>query len=110
MGSTIAWITGNARNSSAMKEKMKNGYNGKYSDYIHKYDEMGLSHYTKITKKLVEKLDCGGKEIVDVGCGTGILSLIALEKGAAQLACVDMSKFCWISVRKKSFRKDIVIT
>ena len=101
MGSTIAWITGNARNSSAMKEKMKNGYNGKYSDYIHKYDAMGLSHYTKITKKLIEKLDCGGKEIVDVGCGTGILSLVALEKGAAQLACVDMSKLMLDKCKKK---------
>jgi ubiquinone/menaquinone biosynthesis C-methylase UbiE len=92
MGSLIAWITGNARNTSAMKQRMKNGYNGEYSDYIHRYDELGSSHYAKISKKLIEKVDCSGKEVIDVGCGTGILSLIAMEKGAAKMTCVDMSK------------------
>ena len=101
MGSIIAWVTGNARNTSAMKEKMKNGYDGKYSDYIHKYDEMGLSHYAEISKKLIEKVDCSGKEIVDIGCGTGILSLISLEKGAAKITCVDMSKLMLDKCKKK---------
>lgn len=92
MGNVVAWITGNARNTSAMKQRMKNGYNGKYSDYIYRYDELGSSHYTKISKKLIEKVDCKGKKVIDVGCGTGILSLIALEKGTSKLTCVDMSK------------------
>jgi ubiquinone/menaquinone biosynthesis C-methylase UbiE len=91
-GSLVAWITGGAHNTSAMKQRMKNGYNGVYSDYVHRYDELGSSHYAKISKKLLEKVNCIGKEVLDVGCGTGILSLIALEKGAAKMACVDMSK------------------
>jgi ubiquinone/menaquinone biosynthesis C-methylase UbiE len=90
--SFIAWITGNARNTSAMKHRMKNGYNGEYSDYIHRYDELGSSHYAKISKKLIEKVNCSGKEVIDVGCGTGILSVIALEKGAAKMTCVDISR------------------
>ena len=47
MGSIIAWITGNARDSSVMKEKIKDGYDGKYSDYINKYDELASFHYEK---------------------------------------------------------------
>lgn len=101
MGSLIAWITGNARNTSAMKQRMKNGYNGKYSDYIHRYDELGSSHYVKISKKLIEKVDCNGKKVIDVGCGTGILSLIALEKGVAKMICVDMSKLMLEKCKEK---------
>ena len=92
MGSLIAWITGNGRNTSLMKQRMKNGYNGEYSEYIHQYDELGSSHYTKISKQLIEKVDCNGKDVIDVGCGTGILSLTALENGASKMVCVDISK------------------
>jgi ubiquinone/menaquinone biosynthesis C-methylase UbiE len=112
MGSLIAWITGNARNSSAMKQRMKNGYNGKYSDYIHHYDELGSSHYEKISNKLIQKVDCNGKEIIDVGCGTGILSVIALEKGAAKMTCVDISKLmlekCKAKIVAKGYSDDLI--
>ncbi len=101
MGSIIAWVTGNARDSSAMKERMKDGYNGKYSDYIDKYDELASFHYEKISNKLIQKIDCNGKEVVDVGCGTGILSLIALAKGVANMSCVDMSTLMLEKCRKK---------
>jgi ubiquinone/menaquinone biosynthesis C-methylase UbiE len=105
MGSIIAWITGNARHSSVMKERMKDGYNGKYSDYIHKYDELGSVHYEKISNKLIQKIDFNGKEVVDVGCGTGILSFIALEKGASKISCVDISKIMLEKCREKSITK-----
>jgi ubiquinone/menaquinone biosynthesis C-methylase UbiE len=105
MGSIIAWITGNARDSSAMKERMKDGYNGKYSDYIYKYDELASFHYEKISNTLIENIDCNGKTVVDVGCGTGILSFIALEKGASKISCVDISKLMLEKCREKSNTK-----
>jgi SAM-dependent methyltransferase len=79
MGCIIAWITGNARDSYAMKERMKDAYDGKYSNYINKYDELTSFHYEKVSNTLIQKIDCNGKEVVDVGCGTGILSFLALE-------------------------------
>ncbi len=112
MGSIIAWITGNARDSSAMKERMKDGYNGKYSDYIHKYDELASFHYEKISNTLIQKIDLVDKEVIDVGCGSGILSLIALTKGAAKLSCVDMSTLMLEKCRKKlatkGYSEDVV--
>ncbi len=112
MGSLIAWISGNMRSTAAMKQRMKNGYDGKYSDYIHHYDELGSSHYLKISNKLIECVDCRDKEIIDVGCGTGILSLIVLEKGPAKLACVDLSKLmlekCEAKINSKGHRDAVI--
>ena len=113
MGNMIAWITGNARDSSAMKERMKEGYNGACSDYIQHYDESSSFHYEKISDSLTQKVDCNEKEVVDVGSGTGILSFIALEKGAKKMHCVDISRFMLEKCREKSIAKgyaDDVIT
>jgi len=105
MSSIIAWITGNARNSFAMKERMKDAYDGKYSHYINKYDELASFHYEKVSNTLIQKIDCNGKEVVDVGCGTGILSFLALEKGASKISCVDASKLMLEKCRGKSITK-----
>jgi ubiquinone/menaquinone biosynthesis C-methylase UbiE len=105
MGNMIAWITGNARDSSAMKERMKDGYNGEYSDYIQKYDELASFHYEKISDSLIQKVDCNGKEVADAGSGTGILSFMALEKGAKKMRCVDISRFMLEKCREKSITK-----
>jgi|SRR4030042_1429886 ubiquinone/menaquinone biosynthesis C-methylase UbiE len=101
MGSVIAWITGNARNTSLMKERMKDGYNGKYSGYVHRYDELATFHYEKISKLLIQDIECRGKEVIDIGCGTGILSLIVLEKSIKKLACVDQSRLMLDKNREK---------
>lgn len=105
MGSVIAWVTGNARNSSTMKERMRDGYDGKYSNYINKYDELASFHYNKVSDILIQKIDCKGKEVVDVGCGTGILSFLALDKGASKLSCVDISKLMLEKCKQKSITK-----
>lgn len=102
MGSVIAWVTGNARNSSFMKERMRDGYDGKYSNYINQYDELASFHYEKVSNILIQKIDCEDKEVVDVGCGTGILSFLTLDKGAGKLSCVDISKLMLEQCKKKS--------
>lgn len=112
MGSLVAWITGNAQNTSAMKQRMKNGYNGVYSDYVHRYDEIGAYHYKKISNKILEKVDCRGKKVIDVGCGTGILSLMTLKKGAAEMVCLDNSDLmlekCKAKIFSEGYRDDSV--
>jgi SAM-dependent methyltransferase len=34
-----------------------------------------------------------GKEIIDIGCGTGIIALLALNMGAAKATCGDISEY-----------------
>ena len=102
MGSVIAWFTGNARDSSAMKDRMKDGYNGEFTDYVNKYDDLSSFHYSKISKILIQSIDCNGKEVIDVGCGTGILSFLLMEKGVAKLVCVDQSILMLDKCRERS--------
>jgi len=87
----LAWITGNTRNTSAMKQRMRDGYSGSFSDHVTHYDEVGLEHYTKIAENLLAGIDVQGKKVLDVGCGTGILSLINLEKCASKLILTEIS-------------------
>lgn len=97
----LAWMTGNARDAAAMKKRMKLGYEGACSDHVTRYDELGLEQYTKIATNLLEGVDLRGKEVLDVGCGTGILSLLAIKQGAAKLTCGDLSEYMLGQCRKK---------
>lgn len=98
----IAWITGNARDVAAMKERVKRGYEGTATDDVTRYDEFGLQHFTKISKALLQGTGLQGKAVLDVGCGTGILSLLALERGCANVICGDLSEYMLSQCRKKA--------
>jgi len=98
----LAWITGNARDVVAMKERIKRGYEGAVTDDVTRYDEVGLQHFTKISRALLEGTDLHGKAVLDIGCGTGILSLLALEQGCAHVVCADLSEYMLSQCRKKA--------
>lgn len=89
----IAWISGNARDTRAMKRRVKLGYEGAFSDHVTRYDEVGLGHFTKISLELLKDIVVQDKEVLDVGSGTGILSMIVLEKGAKKVICGDTSEY-----------------
>lgn len=99
---TLAWISGNARDTVAMKRRMKLGYNGAVSDHVSRYDEVGLEHYTETGKILLEPVNLLGKTVLDVGCGTGILAFLALEQSAGKVVCGDLSQYMLDQCRKKS--------
>lgn len=40
------------------------------------------------------KLDHQGKKVIDVGCGTGALAIMAHKRGAAEIAAVDIDDWC----------------
>jgi ubiquinone/menaquinone biosynthesis C-methylase UbiE len=110
----FAWITGNARDTAAMKQRMKLGYEGARSDDVTRYDELGLRHYTKIATELLKGADLRGKEVLDVGCGTGILSLLALQQGAAKIVCGDLSEYmlnqCLTKATNQGYTPDRLVT
>jgi ubiquinone/menaquinone biosynthesis C-methylase UbiE len=101
MNNLLALITGNARDTAAMKQRMKLGYEGACSDHVTHYDEFGLEHYTKIATSLLEGIELRGKEVLEVGCGTGILSTLIVEQGLSKLICGDISEYMLGQCRKK---------
>jgi ubiquinone/menaquinone biosynthesis C-methylase UbiE len=108
INSFLALITGNAVNTTAMKQRMKLGYEGACSDHVTHYDEFGLGHYTKIGTALLERVDFRDKEVLDVGCGTGIVSILILRNGAAKLICGDASEYMLGQCRKKMLAQGYV--
>ena len=89
----LAWITGNMRDSAAMKDRIRQGYDGMFSEHVTRYDELGAGFQTKAAREQLEGLDLQGREVLDVGCGTGIISLLALQQGAAKITCGDISGY-----------------
>ncbi len=89
----IAWMSGNVKNTTAMKERVKQGYNGAFSNHVEKYDDLGLAFQLKSARMQLDEIDFQGKEVLDVGCGTGVSSLIALENGASRVVCGDISQY-----------------
>jgi len=101
----FAWITGNARDTSAMKQRIKAGYEGICTDYVTRYDTLGLNHFTKIAGELLEGLDLQGKYVLDIGCGTGIVSFLAVSRESAKVIGIDISRYMLEQCRRKAVIK-----
>jgi ubiquinone/menaquinone biosynthesis C-methylase UbiE len=98
----LAWLTASARDAPAMKERIKLGYDGTFTDDVKRYDELGLKFQIKAADALLDDLDLGGKTVLDVGAGTGALCFLALERGAGKVVCADISEYMLGQCREKA--------
>lgn len=44
--------------------------------------------------------DCMGKTVLDMGCGTGILAILAKKRGAARVDAIDIDPWCFINAQE----------
>ena len=49
----------------------------------------GLHESTQLALKLLEEENLEGKRVLDVGCGSGILSILAAKRGAKEILAID---------------------
>jgi ribosomal protein L11 methyltransferase len=59
----------------------------------------GTGHHqtTTMMMQYVLETDVEGKEILDMGCGTAILAILAAKKGASSLIAIDNDEVCYES-------------
>jgi ribosomal protein L11 methyltransferase len=50
----------------------------------------GTHESTRLVMTLLDRLVRGGEQVLDVGCGTGILAICALKLGAKDAYCIDV--------------------
>jgi ribosomal protein L11 methyltransferase len=64
----------------------------------------GTGHHetTSMMMDMMLDADFAGKKVLDMGCGTGILAILAEKLGAADLAAVDNDLLCYDSTLENS--------
>lgn len=56
----------------------------------------GTGHHetTRLSGISLEKLDCTNKAVLDMGCGSGLLAILASQKGAKRVLAIDYDTNC----------------
>lgn len=98
----LALLSGSANDLQGMKERVKQGYEGKYSDHVQQYDEFGYHLQDRSARIQLDEISLVGMHLLDVGCGTGALANVAFEKGAARVICGDIATYMLQQARGKA--------
>ncbi len=71
----------------------------------------GTGHHqtTTMMMKYILAADVVGKVILDMGCGTGILAILAAKKGAKELVAIDNDEVCYLSAVENAALNNIDI-
>jgi ubiquinone/menaquinone biosynthesis C-methylase UbiE len=106
----LSFLMGSSTDISGMKERVKSGYEGEYSDHVRQYDELGYHLQDRSARIQLEETSLRGMRVLDVGCGTGALAHVALERGAEGVVCGDISAFMLNEAKGKGRHKDAEIS
>lgn len=68
----------------------------------------GTGHHQTTYMMLQHILDTDfeGKSVLDMGCGTGVLAILAHKKGAASVEAIDIDEWCFINTQENIERND----
>lgn len=69
----------------------------KYDIVIEPKMSFGTGHH-ETTHMMIQhllKLDLKGKKVLDMGCGTGVLAILAEKRGASEADAIDIDNWCY---------------
>ena len=67
----------------------------------------GTHPSTQLCLELIETYAQNGKPVIDIGCGSGILSIAAIKLGASRAICVDIDAAAVKSTRENSQANEV---
>ncbi len=73
--------------------------NTKYDIIIEPKMSFGTGHH-ETTHMMIQhllKTDLKGKKVLDMGCGTGVLAILAEMKGASAIDAIDIDNWCYLN-------------
>lgn len=68
----------------------------------------GTGHHAT-THMMIEFLldqDFNGKKVLDMGCGTGVLAIVAEKRGASKIDAIDIDNWCYQNTQENVERND----
>lgn len=73
--------------------------NMEYEIVIEPKMSFGTGHHetTHMMLKHLLKLDVKGKKTLDMGCGTGVLAILAEKRGAQPIDAIDIDNWCYLN-------------
>lgn len=80
----------------------------KYDIVIEPKMSFGTGHHatTHMMIQHILKNDFEGKKVLDMGCGTGVLAILAAMKGASEIDAIDIDNWCYINTKENIERND----
>lgn len=68
----------------------------------------GTGHHetTHMMLQHILDTDFSGKSVLDMGCGTGVLAILAKKKGAAEVEAIDIDEWCYLNTQENVERND----
>ncbi|MEM7381954.1 MAG: 50S ribosomal protein L11 methyltransferase [Bacteroidota bacterium] len=78
----------------------------KYEIVIEPKMSFGTGHHetTHLILQLLLELDCEGQTVLDMGCGTGVLAILAAMKGAAAVDAIDIDSWSYENTLENASR------
>ena len=69
----------------------------------------GNHETTSLVGEWILSHDVSGQRVLDMGCGTGILGLIALKRGARHLTAIDIDPWAYANVQENATLSGVTI-
>lgn len=67
----------------------------------------GTHPTTRLCLQWMDGHDFNGQTVLDYGCGSGVLGIVAAIKGAAEVICVDNDPQALVATRENAIRNDV---
>jgi ribosomal protein L11 methyltransferase len=83
----------------AVRAPFHDSFNTKFDIIIEPKMSFGTGHHetTHMMIQHILKNDFSGKRVLDMGCGTGVLAILAELKGASKIDAIDIDNWCYLN-------------